>query len=327
MSDDSSGATIFRVLSLDGGGAKGFYTLGVLKEIEGITQRPLVRSFDIIFGTSTGAIIAGLLAVGKTIDEVHGLYKEHVPAIMRAKRPIDKSAALEAAGNAIFGEQKFEGLPVHLGIVAARWEQETPIVFKTSVAQAHGRAGTFKPGFGVTLSEAVQASCSAYPFFASKTVVIDGGSKVELIDGGFCANNPAVYAIADALGPLAVPRERLRVVSVGTGSFPEPVKGSYIRARNLALDFILKRFDYSAYFFEKTLHINTGSMEALRYALFKDIATVRINNSYTEPHLACDFLEYNLNKLDLLYQRGRQSIQDHEAKLRQFLVKTNGRGG
>jgi uncharacterized protein len=29
-----------RILSLDGGGAKGFYTLGVLREIEGMVKRP-----------------------------------------------------------------------------------------------------------------------------------------------------------------------------------------------------------------------------------------------------------------------------------------------
>jgi patatin-like phospholipase/acyl hydrolase len=50
------------VLSLDGGGAKGFYTLGVLKEIEAMLGEPLWERFDLIFGTSTGAIIAALLA-------------------------------------------------------------------------------------------------------------------------------------------------------------------------------------------------------------------------------------------------------------------------
>jgi patatin-like phospholipase/acyl hydrolase len=44
-----------RILSLDGGGAKGFYTLGVLREIEGMVQCPLHEKFDLIFGTSTGA--------------------------------------------------------------------------------------------------------------------------------------------------------------------------------------------------------------------------------------------------------------------------------
>jgi hypothetical protein len=48
-----------RILSLDGGGAKGFYTLGVLKQIEALAG-PLHESFDIVFGTSTGSIIAAL---------------------------------------------------------------------------------------------------------------------------------------------------------------------------------------------------------------------------------------------------------------------------
>lgn len=54
----------FRILSLDGGGAKGFYTLGVLKEIEGMLGGPLHLHFDLVFGTSTGAIIASLIALG-----------------------------------------------------------------------------------------------------------------------------------------------------------------------------------------------------------------------------------------------------------------------
>jgi hypothetical protein len=61
-------------------------------------------------------------------------------------------------------------------------------------------------------------------------------------------------------------------------------------------------------------------MDALRYALLRDIQTVRINNSYTEPHLACDFLEHDLVKLDLIYQCGRESFQEHEAKVREFLA-------
>src|ERR1700733_12704451 len=73
-------ATVLRVLSLDGGGAKGFYTLGILKEIEALVGRPLCESFDLIFGTSTGGIIAALLALGYGVDEIHKLYKEHVPA-------------------------------------------------------------------------------------------------------------------------------------------------------------------------------------------------------------------------------------------------------
>jgi hypothetical protein len=39
-----------RILSLDGGGAKGFYTLGVLREIEAMVDCPLYQRFELIFG-------------------------------------------------------------------------------------------------------------------------------------------------------------------------------------------------------------------------------------------------------------------------------------
>jgi hypothetical protein len=44
---EPSGDGLCRILSLDGGGAKGFYTLGVLKEIEAMINRPLYSSFDL----------------------------------------------------------------------------------------------------------------------------------------------------------------------------------------------------------------------------------------------------------------------------------------
>jgi predicted acylesterase/phospholipase RssA len=77
-------------------------------------------------------------------------------------------------------------------------------------------------GFGCTISDAVQASCSAYPFFERKVVTTAKGDHVELVDGGYCANNPTLYAIADALAPLKIARENMRVVSIGVGVYPEP---------------------------------------------------------------------------------------------------------
>ena len=50
------------ILVLDGGGSKGVYTLGVLKELELKLGSPLCEHFGLIFGTSTGSIIAALIA-------------------------------------------------------------------------------------------------------------------------------------------------------------------------------------------------------------------------------------------------------------------------
>jgi patatin-like phospholipase/acyl hydrolase len=179
-----------RVLSLDGGGAKGFYTLGVLREIEALIGRPLCEHFDVVFGTSTGAIIAALVSLGKSIDEIHTLYKTHVPKVMRAGTAAGRSAALKQLADTIFDGADFKDVKTAVGIVATRWDFERPMIFKASVAQAHGSKETFVPGFGCSISESVQASCSAYPFFERKIVTTGNGSRVELIDGGYCVNNP-----------------------------------------------------------------------------------------------------------------------------------------
>ena len=54
----------FYVLSLDGGGSKGLYTLGVLAELERLLEEPIHEKFQLIYGVSTGAIICALLALG-----------------------------------------------------------------------------------------------------------------------------------------------------------------------------------------------------------------------------------------------------------------------
>lgn len=91
-----------RILSLDGGGAKGFYTLGVLREVEGLLGGPLYRHFDLIFGTSTGSIIASLLALGYEVEAIHKLYCEHVPKVMSKRFAKGRSAALKELGDEVY---------------------------------------------------------------------------------------------------------------------------------------------------------------------------------------------------------------------------------
>jgi patatin-like phospholipase/acyl hydrolase len=303
---------LYRILSLDGGGAKGFYTLGVLREIETLVDCRLCEHFDLVFGTSTGGIIAALLALGYTVEEVHALYKAHVPTVMQRKTPRDKSAALCELATAIFKDATFDDAKTGLGIVTTKWEIERPMIFKGSVAQAHGRVGTFVPGFGVTISEAVQASCSAYPFFQRKVVTTAIGDRVELIDGGYCANNPTLYAIADALVALRVPRQNIRAVNVGVGVYPEPTRGLKM--------YLAKRYVVSVQLLQKTLEINTQSMDQLREILFKDVPTIRISDTFEKPEMATDLFEHDLDKLNVLRQRGAESYASRENVLKQFLL-------
>ena len=311
--------SVYRVLSLDGGGAKGFYTLGVLNEIEAmIRPRPLCEHFDLIFGTSTGAIIAALLVLGFKINDIHELYKTHVPAVMRSRTPNGRSKELAKLAATIFGESTFRQVKTRVGIVATRWQLERPMIFKDGVAQAHGRHATFVPGFGCTIADAVRSSCSAYPYFEKCTLSTEGGNVVELIDGGYCANNPTLYAIADAVQALGVPLPQLRVVSVGVGVYPEPKRWITPKYLVSLLGKLCVGFT-GTQLLQKTLNVNTESMEQLRLILFNDVQAVRINDTFEQPEMATDLMESDLKKLNVLYQRGGESFAKRETELRQLL--------
>lgn len=309
---DTSVISPLRVLSLDGGGAKGFYTLGVLREIEGMIQSPLSQRFDLVFGTSTGAIIACLIALGYQIDDIYNLYRQHVPTIMGQRSACARTAALSMVSKEIFGSKTFSDVSTGIGVVATKWTIERPMIFKGSIGQSHGRKGTFVPGFGVTIADAVEASCSAYPFFERKVITTSTGDKVELVDGGYCANNPTLYAIADATVALGMPSKDIRVVNIGVGVYPEPRSGLG--------KWFAKRYLVSVQLLQKTLEINTQSMDQLRALLFKDVPTIRISDTFEQPEMATDLLECDLDKLNLLHQRGRESFASRETLLRTFLV-------
>ncbi len=301
-----------RILCLDGGGAKGFYTLGVLKEIEGMLNCPLYKRFDLVYGTSTGAIIASLIALGYETDEIHELYKKHVPEVMKKTNPGDKTEALQKLSQEVFQNKTFEDVKTGIGVVSVKWMMEQPMIFKGDITQAHGRTGTFIPGFGVNIADAVQASCSAYPLFESKTVTTSTGDKIELIDGGYSANNPTLYAIADAVNAMNKKLSELRVVSIGVGVYPKPKpKGFLARFINKLLLVQL---------FHKTLEINTQTMDQLRKILFSDVETVRISDTFSEPEMATDLMEHNLDKLNKLRQRGSESFASREQELKDFLL-------
>lgn len=310
--DDSTSPALLRVLTLDGGGAKGFYTLGVLKEIEAMVGCPLHQKFDLVFGTSTGAIIASLIALGYDIDSILQLYRKHVPTVMSQKTAPARSQALKNLASEVFGDTTFSDVKTGVGIVTAKWLTERPMIFKGSVAQAHGRVGTFVPGFGVSIADAVKASCSAYPFFERTIVRTSMGEDIELIDGGYCANNPTLYAIADAVQALQSDRKDIRLVSVGVGVYPDPKPSFLMR--------LAKKYLVSVQLLQKTLEINTQSMDQLRQILFHDIPTIRISDSYVTPEMATDLLEHDLNKLDVLFQRGRESFASREQQLREYLI-------
>lgn len=303
--------TALRVLALDGGGAKGFYTLGVLSEVEAALGGCLSDHFGLIYGTSTGSIIGSLLGLGRSVQEIHDLYISHVPNLMRRRTRSARTAELRKLAYDVFEDASFADMKTCVGIVAARWLTEKPMIFKTLATQAHGAKASFVPGFGVPVAEAVRASCSAFPFFDRAIVRTAHGEQVELIDGGYCANNPTLYAIADATGPMGYPLERIKVLSVGVGIYPPKRRFLLSVAKSIPFN--------SIDLLQKTLEINTQSMDQLRSILFNQVQTTRVSDTYAEPHMATDLLEHDTKKLNQIWQRGRESFAKHEHEILDLL--------
>jgi predicted acylesterase/phospholipase RssA len=82
-----------RILSLDGGGLRVFFTLEVLERVEGLVRERLGRPeavladhFDLIAGTSTGAILGAFLAWGLSISQIKARYQAMAVKVFRPYR-------------------------------------------------------------------------------------------------------------------------------------------------------------------------------------------------------------------------------------------------
>ncbi len=300
----------FKILTLNGGGSKGIYTLGVLNEVEKLLGSPLHSHFDLIYGTSTGSIIASLIALGYPIDFIVEKYYELIPDIMGKWSRRGKSKALDKFAAEIFGAAKFDSFKTKIGIVAMNYEYQRPFIFKNIESQAHGMKSSFVPGFGVTISEAVQCSCAAYPIFKKKTIKTKNQGEQVSIDGGFVANNPTLFALVDATKSLNQATEDLRVLNVGVGNYVE-------KAINIK-NHLIGKFDM-AKLVTKVLNANTNTTEILTKLLYPELRIAVINETFSQPEYGTNMVERKLDKLQLMFRLGRESFARYEKEILQLL--------
>jgi hypothetical protein len=74
------------ILSIDGGGMRGTITVAMLAELEDMTDKPCHELFDLVAGTSTGAIIAGGIGLGLTANfMLEEIYRKRLPEAFRTQ--------------------------------------------------------------------------------------------------------------------------------------------------------------------------------------------------------------------------------------------------
>jgi hypothetical protein len=188
------------------------------------------------------------------------------------------------------------------------------VIFKSSLTMAHGMRESFVPGFGCLIRDAVEASCSAYPFFRIKVVNPSNQARLCLVDGGFSANNPTLLAYVDALSCRSAKDAPIRMLSVGVGQYPQrtPWRGVG-SAWNIvtAVGQIELQFSASGRTLAKALEFAaraTGTQ------------VVRVDDSFSEPHLAASLLEYDVERLQRLRNKGRSSFGSAEASIREVVA-------
>ena len=298
------------MLSLDGGGTKGAYTLGVLHVVEELLDVALHQKFHLVYGTSTGAIIGSMVALGEAVETIWKRYRDLAPVIARRYTWVwssgerrRRSAELRAFAEATYGVKRFDSFKTRIGIVTTKVKpSEEPMIFKSHQDQLLSNKPSFVTGFGSTITDAVVASCSAHPFFDEARLELHDFGERVLVDGGHMANNPTLLALVDTVHALGMRAERVRVLSLGTGTFPEK-KGLLFGTANLS----------AAFRRHMTLqNSSTRTMEWLNRILFEDIHIVRINEAHGSDDYRTSFLETDVQRLRELYSAG---VEDAEKKI------------
>ena len=233
-----------RLLALDGGGIRGAISVAFLVEMERLLreEHPDARLgdwFDLVGGTSTGAIIAGALALGANTREIEEFYRERARRVFRRSlsripglRSRFDAAALTAEIRRVTGERTLGSpdLVTGFALVAKRLDTGSPWIISNNPRapywqgdKAEGRIGNRD----YRLSELIRASAAAPSYFDPEHISVHESQRaIPFIDGGMTPhNNPAFalflmtrlkpYGLCWPTGP-----GNLTIVSVGTGSYP-----------------------------------------------------------------------------------------------------------
>ena len=247
-----------RILSLDGGGMKGLATVRLLRLIELEAKRPLRDLFDLVVGTSTGALLAvALMLKGMSLSECEAVYKELGRKVFQ--RPVHSSENDESWMSVFYRSLHMK--TEHVRAVVVGCKHDTVIYEQMLREKCHiPPVGSYKIESlidtsaldvpKIALVSTLTSVSPAQPFifrnyeYSGEDVINRMGSSSNAVweavrassaaiyyldtfecrgnkfqDGALVANNPSLIALQEA-GQIW-PDDRIELlVSVGTGSSP-----------------------------------------------------------------------------------------------------------
>ncbi len=234
MSNDK----VFRVLSIDGGGMRGYYSAAYLHNLMNLAADrfdekafDLGERFQLIVGTSTGAIVGAGLLAGLPLEQIMSFYVAHGEKIFPQQLPsklfeflwhrrkkINQQGAealrgglIDAFGQITLGEI-FHKRKIAFAVPAVDATTHRGWVFKTP----HNLDSNHRDD-DYSLVDVCLAS-SAAPIYRSLAAVKKPGLATAtdlFVDGGLWANNPVLVALSEAL-KMTNKHQRIEIFCLGS---------------------------------------------------------------------------------------------------------------
>lgn len=243
-----------RILALDGGGIRGAVTLGFLGEMERILGERweaagggqkgdfrLHRYFDLIGGTSTGSIIAALLAVGGyPVAEIKEMYKKLGAKIFSDRNGFNlfgqrisfhgkyNSQPLKEELQGIFGEARLGDDTNKTGLCVVTKRLDTCSTWPVT----NNPLAKYFPQNRFFVKDIVRASTAAPSYFEPEVIDVGFGEEGVFVDGGMSImNNPSLqlYLVATLKGfklQWETGEDNMFIVSIGTGRRSKKLMGA-----------------------------------------------------------------------------------------------------
>jgi len=240
-----------RILALDGGGVRGIVALAFLERFERLLAEAAGRKvklceyFDLIGGTSTGAIIASGLALGFEVQEIRDFYMRLAPKVFRPPfLPLPGWSAIFDAEklaqelSGVLGDRTLDSPDLLTGfaVTLKRLDTGSAWILMNNPRSKFWETPEDKSHIGnrhYLLSKIVRASTAAPHYFDPQEIeIVEGEPPGLFVDGGLTPHNtPALalwlaviipaYGLSWPSGP-----DKLSVYSVGAGTFREQASAS-----------------------------------------------------------------------------------------------------
>jgi uncharacterized protein len=302
-----------KLLCIDGGGIRGIFAIAILQALEEEVGYPVGEFFDVVAGTSTGAIIAASVSLNKNMKEVYESYKHYGEKIFtrQAKVGLFKSVysdrSLRHLLKKAFGEVEMKDIHKPLLIPAVDITHGKPFIHRSNYGHPESE------DLSIKLWDAVLSSCSAPVYFPPNKI----GDEYLSIDGGLWANNPSLVGLTESIHYFEKSMDEINILSIGTGLQTIDFTNDNEKYWGIRqwLPFHFPSMKVTPKLLDLALHLSSESVSYHCQLLLKG-HYLRINEELGEE-VPFDEVKY----MDILSELGRNVFQKQKHEILAFIRK------